>query len=332
LKIRTDLQETRQGVGAAEVKADGFEPFVETADDVEDEGAVGDGLAEVAEVLSLALVAPAIVSDGEIALTEGPEVGVGVQGARGLIPEELGLNGEPNVAGGGAMLGDGVGEVVGDGAEEPSPHDTVHANPVGGVGSGGVREDMALQGVPPKGEEEGLAPPSIEGGGPVEAEWDEEADVLHGGRLRVEVEEGGGLVLGDGIVDGLVVDSGEGGGGVVVVVDGRRGKIRCSALPRDTVERVAKASLGHISICLSRGGLAFCSSCTGECSVTGGLAGGGTGGRRRPAIRMKGGIGGRGSADVVGHEQRRRRAGAAPGRAWSSARCGRIGLGENLGV
>jgi hypothetical protein len=36
------------------MKANGLEPLVETPDDVEDERAVGDGLAEVAEVLCLA--------------------------------------------------------------------------------------------------------------------------------------------------------------------------------------------------------------------------------------------------------------------------------------
>jgi len=139
LKISSDLQEAGQGVGAAKVEADGFEPFVEAADDVEDEGAVGDGFAEVAEILRLALVEQTVVSDGEVALTEVAEVGVGVQGARRLIPEKLGLDGEPNVAGRGVTLGDGVGEVVGDGAEKPSPHDAVHPDPVGGGGNGDVR-------------------------------------------------------------------------------------------------------------------------------------------------------------------------------------------------
>jgi hypothetical protein len=96
LKISSDLQKAGQGVGAAKVKADGFEPFVEAADDVEDEGAVGDGFTEVAEILRLALVEPTVVSDGEVALTEVAKVGVGVQGAHRLIPEKLGLNGEPN--------------------------------------------------------------------------------------------------------------------------------------------------------------------------------------------------------------------------------------------
>jgi hypothetical protein len=112
------------------MEADGLELHVEAPNDVEDESAVGDGLAEVAEVLGLALVEPAIIGDGEVTLTEGAKVGVGVQGARGLIPEELGLDGELDVASRGAMLGDGVGEVVGDGAEEPGAHHAIHPHPV----------------------------------------------------------------------------------------------------------------------------------------------------------------------------------------------------------
>jgi hypothetical protein len=163
------------------VEPDGREALVEATDDVEDEGAVddvedgsavGDGLAEVAEVLRLAFVLPAVVSDVEVALTEGAEVGVGEQSARRLIPEELGLDGEPEVASGGAVLGDGVSEVVGDGTEEPRAHDAVHPDPIGGGGNGGVGEHMAFQGVTPKSEEKGLAPARVEGGCGVEAERD----------------------------------------------------------------------------------------------------------------------------------------------------------------
>jgi len=107
-KIVTDLQEAGQGIGAAEVEADGGEPFVEAADDVEDESAVGDRFAEVAEILRLALVEPTVVSDGKVALAEVAEVGVGVQGACRLIAEKLRLDGEPYGAGGGMALGDGV--------------------------------------------------------------------------------------------------------------------------------------------------------------------------------------------------------------------------------
>ena len=81
-------------------------PFVEVANDVEDEGSVGDWFAEVAGVLRLPLVEPAVIGDRKIALTEIAEVRIGEEGARRLISEELGLDGEPDGAGGGAALGD----------------------------------------------------------------------------------------------------------------------------------------------------------------------------------------------------------------------------------
>lgn len=58
--------------------------------------------------------------------------------------------------GGGAPLNDGIGEFVGDGADDPSPHDAVHANPI--------------QGVAADGEEECLAPVGVEGRGDVKDE------------------------------------------------------------------------------------------------------------------------------------------------------------------
>jgi hypothetical protein len=78
LKFGSYLEEAGQRVCATQVKPNGFESLVQAADDVEDEGPVGDGLAEVAEILSLALVESAVVGDGELALAEGTEVGVGV--------------------------------------------------------------------------------------------------------------------------------------------------------------------------------------------------------------------------------------------------------------
>jgi hypothetical protein len=128
-----------------EVKVDGFELFVEAADDVENEGVVRDGFAKVTEILHLTFVVPSIISDEEVALTEGAEVGIGVQGTHCLIPEKSGLDGETNVLGGGTVLGDGVNEVIEDDTEEPSPHDIVHPDPVGKGGNGDVQQDMELQ-------------------------------------------------------------------------------------------------------------------------------------------------------------------------------------------
>jgi len=83
------LQEAGQRVGAVEMEADGSEPFVEAANDVEDKSAVGDRLAEVAEVLRLPLVEPTVIGDRKVALTEVAEINVGVEGARRLIAEKL---------------------------------------------------------------------------------------------------------------------------------------------------------------------------------------------------------------------------------------------------
>ena len=106
-----------------------LEAFVQPANDVEDERLVGDRLAEIAKILGHALEAAAVVDDGQIALSEGAELLVGVEGTGGAVPQELGLDGEPDHSSGGVALGDGVGEVVGDGAEEPGTNDAVHPHP-----------------------------------------------------------------------------------------------------------------------------------------------------------------------------------------------------------
>jgi hypothetical protein len=148
------------------MKADGLEPLVETPDDVEDERAVGDGLAEVAEVLCLALVEPAIVGDGEVTLTEGAEVGVGVQGAMASQMSRAEARCSETVSARSSVM-------------VPKSH--VHL--VGGGWDGDIRQNVALQGVVPEGEEEGLAPPGVEGRRAVEAERNQEADVLDGDGL-----------------------------------------------------------------------------------------------------------------------------------------------------
>jgi hypothetical protein len=136
----------------------------------------------------------------------------------------------------------------------------------------------------------------------------------------VEVEERGGFVLSGGVEDGLVVDGGK-GGVVVVIVMGRQGrKIGRGAFLRGSVKSGMKTSDGRISIGLCRGGFAFYSSRTGECSIAGSLAGGDVSWCHRPAVRMK--IGGGGSSIFVGHEQHRKDAlGSAPGRRAGGVAC-----------
>ena len=106
-----------RGVAAAEVKAEGAEAFVQASDDVQDQHRLGDRLAKVLEIFGYALEAPTVVDDGQVALGEGAELLVGVEGARDAIPKELGVDGEPDGASTSPALTDDVGEVVGDCAE-----------------------------------------------------------------------------------------------------------------------------------------------------------------------------------------------------------------------
>jgi hypothetical protein len=105
--------------------------FVEAVDDVEDKSLVGDRLAKVAKIFGKLFVATIVLSSRKIAMSEGAEGLVGVEGARRAVPEKLGLDGKPQDVSRGATLGDRIGEVVGDGAVDPSQNNDVHANPVG---------------------------------------------------------------------------------------------------------------------------------------------------------------------------------------------------------
>ena len=62
-EIRLGLEEGGEGAPAPEMHADVLEPLVQAANDVEDKSAVGDDLAQGAELLHL-LQLLAIISDG----------------------------------------------------------------------------------------------------------------------------------------------------------------------------------------------------------------------------------------------------------------------------
>jgi hypothetical protein len=97
------------------------EPFVEAADDVEDEGAVLNSFAKVGEVVGHALELLAVIGDGEITLHKSSELGIENEGARLAVTQELGLDGEPSGASGGAAVApshDDVDEVAGEGPVE----------------------------------------------------------------------------------------------------------------------------------------------------------------------------------------------------------------------
>ena len=99
-------------------------------DEVEDERAIGDRLAKVAEVVCHTLQTPAVVGYGEITLDEAAELGVEVECPSLAVAEELRLDGDPGGVSSGATRGDGVGEVVRDRAEDLGLDNAIHACPI----------------------------------------------------------------------------------------------------------------------------------------------------------------------------------------------------------
>jgi hypothetical protein len=73
---------------------DTLEALGEAADDVEYQRTVADRFSKVSEGVGHVLEAAAVLRDGQVPLTEVAELGVEVEGASLLIPEELILEGK----------------------------------------------------------------------------------------------------------------------------------------------------------------------------------------------------------------------------------------------
>ena len=183
------------------VKADVGEALVEPLDEVKDESPIRDDLAKRAKVGSHLLEMPAVIRDGEITLGEPAELGVEVEGARLAVAEELCFHGKPGVARRDGTRGDGVGGIIGVGAEDLGLHDAVHARPVRlGSSKRGVGEDVVAEGELADDEEELILPARIVAGD-VEDDGDQAPDVLDRHRLHVKVDDGRGFVEQQGVVE-----------------------------------------------------------------------------------------------------------------------------------
>jgi len=145
-QLSLGLLEGRERASATEMNADAGEVLVEAAKHVEGERAVRDGRPEIIELISHLLEAPAVVGDGEVALGEAVELDVEEDGASLAVPQEVCLHSDPQIACRGAAAGDGLGEIVGEGAGDPGLDDTVHARPVRGSRGAGVDQHVILLG------------------------------------------------------------------------------------------------------------------------------------------------------------------------------------------
>jgi hypothetical protein len=85
-KVVADLQKIGQGVCATKMKTQRKEALVKTSDDVENKNSAGDVLAKVAKILGKLFVSTVVFGNGKVALGEGAELLVGVEGMGGVVP------------------------------------------------------------------------------------------------------------------------------------------------------------------------------------------------------------------------------------------------------
>jgi hypothetical protein len=95
------------------------ELLVQSSQHIEDEGAVVDDLAKVAESVGHPLHLAAVVANGEVALHEDMEFGVEAEGTDFTIAEELFFHGDPSVASRAVAGADGLHQLRGEGAQHP---------------------------------------------------------------------------------------------------------------------------------------------------------------------------------------------------------------------
>ena len=178
-----------------------MEALVEAPQDIQHQGAVVDRFTKICQSVSLALHLAAVLVDRECPLREVAEFCVKEQSPRLTVVQELLLDPEPgSPSSGAAMSVDDIQEVQRDAVEQPREDHIIHALPGRIIERRGVAEDMILQGIPAKGEEEVFAPLGIFGGLDVEDDGHQVADVLHSSSLTVQM--GDGFSFG---VDGAVV-------------------------------------------------------------------------------------------------------------------------------
>jgi hypothetical protein len=184
---------------------DTLEALGEATDDVEYQRTVADQFSKVSEGVGHVLEVAAVLRDGQVPLTEVAELGVEMEGASLLIPEELILEGKPNGASRGIPREHRLRQVVGDGAGDPGLDDAVHAAPIRKIGRRGVLEDVIIRGVLAD-DEELTAPTLVVVIGEVEDDVDEVVNVLDAGCVVVQIG-GGGLVQEHGVAPSLTLEN-----------------------------------------------------------------------------------------------------------------------------
>jgi hypothetical protein len=290
-EVVTGLQEGGEGAGATKKSPDVAEPLVEAPNHVEDQRAIGDDLTEGREIIGHLLQLAAVVGDGEVPLDEVAKPRVEVDRAGLAVTEELGLDGEPSMACGGALGGDDLSKIVGERGNDPGLDDAVHPGPVWRGVVWVILEHMTPKGEFAEDEEELVAPPVEVAGVDVEGVGDVIPDVADGDGLGVKLEKGDDLVVQHG---GTEISRGRGAAREVTGGSRSRGGSSSRSFLGRASEGVAGALGGRVALLSGSSGLLLGLLRAGECSLALALGGSsGLLGLGRSRVVAVGGGGGR---------------------------------------
>jgi hypothetical protein len=179
--------------------------LVQPAEKIEHLARLGDGVADVAEVVGELLQLGAVVGDGEIPLNDAAEFGLKKHGALHLIDPEKAFNVGPDGEGGCVGLVDEVEDALGDGVVDPIDETTVDLTPFRvAVDNGRRRTDMGDEAKLAEHRVDEATPLTVVGIKEIELNRDMVADVhrLHdgkrGGLQFVKEETGDAGIRGGG--------------------------------------------------------------------------------------------------------------------------------------
>jgi hypothetical protein len=173
-----------------------LETRVQATEDVEDKDPVIDKRPEVGQSIRHVLELVAVLTYGEIPLDKVTKSSVKVKGALLMVTEKLVLDSEPQVTRGGTTFPNHLMELQGDRVANPVEDDAVHLAPARIDGRSDIRVDVVEEGVALKDHHHQVTLAGVGGGGGVEDDVHEGADVEDGHCLEVKTGDDGLLIGG----------------------------------------------------------------------------------------------------------------------------------------
>jgi hypothetical protein len=169
-------------------------PWVQAAEDVEDEDPVVDRRLEIGQSIRHVLEIATVLAHVEITLHKVTEGNIKVKGALLTVTEKLVLDSEPQVARGGTTFLNHLMELRGDRVADPVEDDAVHPAPARIDGRRDVRVDVVEEGIALEYHHHQVTPAGVGDGGGVKDDVHKGTNVVDSRWLEVKTGDDGLLI------------------------------------------------------------------------------------------------------------------------------------------